>query len=479
MIVFWTLYLASLALLPVAITKKKKPAASVAWLLAIAFIPILGGLLFLTFGTDRIVNKGRKKLFSNEELEKQLRRIESEWAPVVEDSASAEKLPDALDNIRVVARKFGLFDTLGRNKVTLLIDAEEIYNKMEQAILQAKDHINLEYYIFEPDAVGLRFRDLLIKKAREGVRINFLYDAVGSIHLGWSRKFLAPLREAGVEPIDFMPLRTFFQPWNMNLRNHRKIMVIDDEIAFTGSLNIGEDFICENDKGGKRWRETHVMIEGPAVAQLQWVFCEDWYFATGEELLNDHYFHKVKAAGDHILQVVPGGPDVREAAISKAIVTAVSQAQAKIYLTTPYFIPDAPLDMALQLAALHGADVRIIVPKKSDHPYVALAGRSYYEDLLHAGVRIFEYDAGFIHAKMLVIDEQFTVIGSANTDLRSFGYNFEANVHMYDRSLALQAEEIFLNDLSNCKEIEETHFLKRPARARFAENFCRLFSALM
>lgn len=475
---FWLLYGISLLIIPVVITKKKRPANALAWMLAVIFLPFFGAILFLTFGTERIVNRGRKKLFENEKLRKHLRSMEAEWNPGALNG-SRNKLPRKLQDIERLCRRFALFDAVGQNEVDILVDAEAAYKRMEEAIRSAEKNINLEYYIFEPDEIGKRFRDLLVEKAQRGVRVNLLYDAIGSHRLGWNKEFLASLREAKIFVRDFLPLRTFFKPWNMNLRNHRKILVVDNKVAFMGSLNVGEEFTNGHQPGDKRWRETHLRIQGPAVTQLQWIFCEDWYFASGEELVMSEYFTTQDTYGDQVVQIVPSGPDAREEAIHKSAITAINQAEKSIFITTPYFIPDQSLNLALQLAGLRGVDVRVLLPRTSDHKFVSLAGHSYYEDSLQNDVRIFEYEQGALHTKMMVIDGHYTSIGSANADIRSFSYNFEVNAQIYGESLAQKAEEIFLSDLENSKEVLYESHMERSAIVRFGENFCRLFSPLL
>lgn len=475
---FLVLYLLTLLLVPVVITKKKKPVVAVAWLMAIVFIPILGTLLFMIFGTERIQNKGRKKLFSNETMRNHLRELETSWAPknVLPHGSS---LPREHENIVRLCRKMSSFDAVSHNSVEILVDAEEIYAKMEEAIQAAQHHINLESYIFEPDEIGGHFRDLLIAKAKQGVRVNLLYDAVGSMNLGWDHTFLNSFRDAGITPRAFLPLRTFFKPWNANLRNHRKILIVDNQVGFTGSLNIGKQFWNGEKSWEQKWRETHVIIKGPGVTQLQWIFCEDWYFATDEELLEPEYFLPAKEGGGEVVQVVASGPDVREEAIYKAYLMAITLAQKSIYLSTPYFIPDQTLYLALQLAALRNVDVRLLVPHHADHLFVWFAGRSYYEELLENGVRIYEFLPAYLHVKKLIVDNSFTALGSANIDLRSFSYNFEVNLQIYGERVAGAAEAIFFDDLKNSRELKLDRFLHRPAHMRFRENFCRLFSPLL
>ncbi len=469
------LYFLTFLLIPIVITRKKRPTAALGWIMAIIFLPFLGSFLYLLFGTDRIKNKGKQKFISNIGLRKKHYDIEANLSSN-ELPSYKQELPLEIMDILRVSGKLSPFNAIENNGLEILVDAEEAYQRMEKAILNARHHINLDYYIFNPDKVGARFRDLLVEKARQGVKVNFLYDAVGSMSLGWSSKFLDSFRASGIEPREFLPLRTFFKPWNINLRNHRKILIVDNMIGFTGGLNVGEDFL---NRRGKKWRDTHMMIEGPAVTQLQWVFCEDWYFATGEDLFTPVYFTSTASGGDYIAQVIPGGPDQREEAIQRIFFTAISEAKKSVYITTPYFIPDRTVYIALQTAALRGVDVRLLFPFKSDHPFVLLAAHSYYEDLLKSGARIFEYIPGILHAKMLVADSHFVVLGSANVDIRSFSYSFELNVQVYGYKFAKIAEDVFLADLENSRELSRDEFLKRPGYIQFAENVCRLFSALL
>jgi cardiolipin synthase len=473
-LVFKVLYFLSLLLLPVVITRKKRPTAALAWIMAIVFLPVLGAFLYLLFGTDRIKNKGKQKFITNVGLREKHHDIEAYWSSE-RLLASKHELPDQIANIMRVTNKLSPFGPVDNNRLEILVDAEETYQKMEEAILSAEHHVNLDYYIFEPDKVGARFRDLLVNKARQGVKVNFLYDAVGSMRLGWAWKFLEGFHVAGIQPQEFLPLRTFFKPWNINLRNHRKILIVDNRVGFTGGLNIGEDFL--ND-GSQRWRDTHMMIEGPAVTQLQWVFCEDWYFATGEDLFKPDYFPQSMSNGDYVAQVVPDGPDEGVESIKSIFFTAISEARKSVYITTPYFIPDQTINLALQMAALRGVDVKLLLPHKSDHPLVLLASRSYYDDLLKSGVSIFEYMPGILHAKMFIVDDHLVVIGSANHDIRSFSYSFEVNVQVYNNEFTEMAKRVFLQDIERSRELSANEFLKRPSHVRFSENTCRLLSSL-
>ena len=476
---FLSIYLISWVLIPVVINKRKRPVVSIAWIMTIIFIPYVGALIFLVFGTERIVNRGRVKLFSNDFLKNHLIKTEEQWTVDLFSGHKQGEPTHALRNIIKISEKYSFFKVVGHNRIEMLVDADSAYPAMEEAIKDARSHINLEFYIFRTDGIGHRFQNLLVEQARKGVKINFLYDSLGSHNLDWSRKFLRKFREAGIKVNKFLPVNQYLRPWNINLRNHRKLMVVDNSIGFTGSLNIGADFVPERDRSFGGWRETFVKIEGPAVSQLQWIFCEDWYFATGEELISPIYFTESEPAGNALLQVVASGPDVREKAIYKIFLMAIYQAEKYVYLTTPYFIPDRALILALQLAAYRGVDVRILVPRKSDHTFVLMAGRSYYEELMATEVKICEYIAGFLHAKMLVVDDYLTIIGSANADIRSFDFDFEINAQIYGEKEAKKAAEIFRTDLEKSDLLKLPDFLYRPVSEKMIENFCRLSSPLL
>lgn len=457
--------------------RKAEPASSLAWIIAIIFLPLVGAFFYLLFGTDRIKNEAKKKVVFNKEIRKRLQGIESGWA-LKDLPARRRELPEGIINIMKVSSELSPFGAVEGNSFEILVNAEAAYPKMKEAILNAKDHINLESYIYNPDGAGVEFGDLLAEKARQGVKVRLLYDAVGSMKFGWSWGLLNKLRSAGVKVKDFLPLHTiFFKPWNANLRNHRKILVVDGKIGFTGGLGIGDDFL--NDRSSSGWRDTHIIFQGPAVAQLQWVFCEDWDFATGEELFTENYLPPMELTDDKIAQVVPCGPDEVLDPIHKVFVTAINQSKRCVYLTTPYFIPDKAIYLALQLAALRGVDVRLLLPHKSDHSFVLLAGRSYYQELLENGVRIFEYVPAILHAKMFVVDSSFVVIGSANMDIRSFDYDFEANAQVYDDEFAEKAEEVFFADLERSHEVSLDEVMNRSDHVRFSENLCRLLSSLL
>ncbi len=470
------LYLLTLVLIPVVLMRRHDAATAVAWLLTLVFLPVLGALLYLTFGIRPVDRSRRRRWLSNEQIRRSVRQYQARWS-----AARLDGMAEIHADQRAVMRlttSLGLFPATVGNKVSFHIDAGETYGLMEEAIRQAAHHINLDYYIFRPDATGERFADLLIARARQGIRVNLLYDTLGSWSLHRDKEFLGRLKAAGVQVRAFLPPRLLMRPWHLNLRNHRKLMVVDGRIGFTGGLNIGQAFVSPPRRFGV-WRDAHLRIEGPAVLELQWVFAEDWHFATGEQLLGSDYFPEPQRCGEDVVQVLPSGPDEEIDSAHAAFFTAIATAAEEVFLCTPYFIPDASILMALQSAALRGVDVRLLVPRRSDHLIVTLAGRSYYEDLLRCGVKIYEFLPGVEHSKLVIVDRRLTIVGSANMDMRSFTYSFEISAQVYGEAFAERVRAVFMDDLSASRIVAPEEFSRRSLFVRLAENSCRMLSPLL
>jgi len=271
----------------------------------------------------------------------------------------------------------------------------------------------------------------------------------------------------------------FSRHWHPNLRNHRKIAVIDGSVGFTGGVNIGDEYTGRKLKVGP-WRDTHMQVEGPAVNHLQEIFAEDWYYAKGVDLLiEDKYFPDHDPRGDQMVQIIASGPDTDTQPIHRIIFTAVTLAQEKVYLTTPYFVPDQALLVALETAALRGVDVQLMLPHRSDMRLVLHAGRSYYDQLLRSGVKIFEYESGILHAKSLVVDDRWATVGSANMDVRSFQLNFEVNAVIYGEDFSQNLTRLFKKDLARARQITLESRSKKNLRSRVAESMARVFSPVL
>jgi len=458
------------------IYERNSPAATMAWLLAMVFLPFVGLMAYFFMG--------RKRLATRVELLKAIREeVGDEWEMLDFDATFKETIKsDRCDHkhhdlMLLAYRSPGLPPTLG-NSVKVLKDADLSYPDLLESISSATAHIHAMYYIIRPDDAGRMFRDALVERAKAGVEVRLLYDDIGS----WAMKpeFWRPLVEAGgmvreYRPVRFSRFRTFYA----NFRNHRKIVVVDGKTAYTGGINIGDEYLGKDPEMGF-WRDTNVRIDGPAANHLQLVFAEDWYYATGELLA---YSYVRPAAGHNgdggIVQIVPSGPDRPREQVAQLYFTAITSARDRLYITTPYFVPDEAVQAALIAASLRGVDVRLLVPGRYDKRIIKYASHSYFRELLASGCRIYEYRKGYIHAKTLTSDGEVGIIGTANMDIRSFRLNFEVCAVCYDTGVAEALDAQFMEDLKDAERVEVETFTKRPGIDVFLENTARLTSSLL
>jgi len=464
-------YLLTLALVPfVFLNKKRYPASTVAWILAIIVLPYLGGLLYVVFGINRVARRAALKKASRVQIGLHLPEVSHYQLLSSEEFTQPS---EAL--MRLAYRVAGTRPTFG-NRVEVIHDTNRALGLIEEAVSAAEQTIHLEYYIWQPDRTGTRLRDLLIRKAREGVKVRFLYDNLGSWFL--SRQFLKPMLDAGIDVAPFLPGQSWRDRWSINLRSHRKIVIVDGTIGFTGGMNIGDEYLGRNPLFGF-WRDTHLRLVGPTVLQLQQVFVEDWYFATHEQLTDRSLFPEPEEIGEQVAQVIAGGPDAEWDAMHAMFFAAISEARERVLLATSYFVPTPAIVMALETAAYRGVTVRLLLPRKSAHHYMVLAARSYYESLLESGVEIYEYTKGMLHSKTITIDGQWSMVGTPNLDTRSLQLNFEVAVAIYDARTASILEEYFEADLQQAERIDFSTWRSRPARQALAENAVRLFSPVL
>ncbi|MEO6173444.1 MAG: cardiolipin synthase, partial [Arenimonas sp.] len=452
----WALYIIMLCVWIV--LQKREAAATLSWVFSLAFFPVLGFVIYHFFGPQRIRRQKSKRLRSKAQLGKQVRA----------DSNIAQS------SLSQLAETSTGFPASSAERATLLVGGNACYEALLKAIGQAKQHVHLEYYIFEPDRTGTQFRDALIERAKQGVKVRLLLDAIGSARM--SNSFLKPLLDAGAEVAFFhrtrIRLRGLWKP-KINLRSHRKIVVIDGTFGFTGGINICDE---ENDGLNKAaYRDLHIAVSGDVVRWLQLAFLEDWVYA-GKHLPKEAGLFAEQSLAKIKAQIIPGGPDGNWESIHQAFVFAISQAQQRVWLATPYFVPSESARMALVSAALRGLDVRLIVPAKSDSRLVDAAARSYFEDLQAAGIIIYYYPK-MLHTKALLIDAETSILGSSNFDNRSFRLNFELCILLEDSKLALALNEILLEDMHKSKKMpkhRELSFLNR-----LSESFARLLSPLL
>ena len=396
------------------------------------------------------------------------------WARATPDMKALALLEEAATGVPLIAG----------NKVTLLFDGPITMKEMMAAASAAKNSINLETYIFDQDPVGLQFADLLIEKRKQGVTVNLLYDSVGA--MATPPEFFQRMKTAGVNVLAFNPVNPAKRigKWELNNRDHRKLMVVDGKVAFTGGINISSTYANSSffrskrtpetaDKKKVGWRDTHIKIEGPAVASLQWTFINAWVDQDAGDLAEANYFPPLQPVGDKIVRVLATDPD-RESEIYKSFILAIQEAKTSVHITSAYFVPDKQFIEALVGAAKRGVDVKLVLPGVSDHGLVMHAGRAFYEELLSNGVKIFQLQVAVLHAKTAVIDGTWSTVGSANIDRRSFLHNYELNVVVLDPAFGRDMESAFAEDLRDSKEVTHEEWRKRPISDRIKEFAARL-----
>ncbi len=462
------IWVVSLGFIPLVLLRRKEASSTIAWILTLVFIPVAGVVLFWFLGRDRVRRPARRKVSSNVALRGRLEEMRAlAWNHRLEEIL-AQQRPEQRGVMRLAAR-VARQDIMPGNEVELLVGAPATYDAHVAAIEAARDHVHLEFYIFRPDAPGLRILDALVRAAKRGVHVRLLYDGFGSRML--THHALAPLLRAGGHAAKFLPLDPVRRAWTFNLRNHRKLMIVDGEVGFTGGINVGEPFLS--------WRDVHLCIRGPAAGQLQRIFVEDWFFATRHDLVHPAIFPEVPASGPSIVQLVESGPDATIEAIQRLLFAAIAGARDRVWLTTPYFVPDPAILCALQTAALRGVDVRLIVPRHSNHRVTFHAGRSFYDALLGAGVKIHEYVPGMVHAKTMIVDHLLATVGSANLDVRSFRLNFELVALMWDQHVVAGLEALFEQDLEKSELVDLAAWRRRGVVLRVKEGVGRLCAPLL
>ncbi|MDD2298738.1 MAG: cardiolipin synthase [Fermentimonas sp.] len=450
----------------VVISENRNPIKTVTWILAVVFLPFIGIIWYAIFGQDIT----KKYVISKRMYSKLKRRPLDEMGTPVEI-----KVPDEHDNLVSLLKHMDYNPVLGGNDVRIFTNGKDKFEQLFIDIENAKEHIHIEYYVLQCDEIGMRFQEALIKKAKEGLEIRIIYDSFGSRKL--KKEYIENFRMAGIEIEPFLKLSWSSITSRLNYRNHRKIIVIDGQVGYVGGMNIADRYIRGFEWGC--WRDTHARIEGKGVQGLQSVFLIDWYFVSQTLITSRKYFPLLENFGDVPVQIVNSGPLNDDKNISHGIVQAIYDAKKSIFIQTPYFLPPEAMIDALQAAAIRGVDVRVMISKRSDVPLVQLASRSYIKNMLESNVKVYFYEKGFLHSKMMVFDDSLTLIGSANFDTRSFEQNFEVEAFIYNGKVAKDANEIFTVDQSNSKQVILKEWLKRPLSQRFFESVLRLFAPLL
>lgn len=461
--IFFAVLLFSIIVMEIA--ENGHPIRTLAWILVLTFLPIVGLFLYFFFGRDR----KNRRMVSAEDMD----RLQAEA-----DTASADhfckELPAAQKNLITLLDTAGRARPIEHNHVRVYTDFPSMYADLLEDLSQAQHHIHFQFFKFEDDEFGRKVAEILVQKAKEGVEVRLQIDDLANLT---RRRFYHRMEQQGVQVKPFFRVRLILSS-DTNYRNHRKNVVIDGRIGYTGGMNIARRYAIGIHSG--IWRDTHIRVTGPVVAEMQTAFLVDWKFSTKQLLDDPVYFPVVPAAGKLLMQVATSGPMGEFRVIMQAVLRILSESRHYVYIQTPYFIPNEPIIAALRNAALSGVDVRLMLPEKGDANFiVTLASRSYIKDMLNAGVKVCYYKKGFLHAKALVSDDAVVSIGSTNLDIRSFEQDFEINAFIYDRELAGRMRDIFLQDEADCRYLSLSEWENRPVIKRFWESFARLFSPLL
>lgn len=472
------LYLVILALVCLRILfETQSTSKTLAYLMLCLFVPVFGILFYVTFG----INYWRNKKYGKKiELDRKLTsNIQDKIKNYNEVSLNSDD-PSIRENAELASMLIrDLNSPLTRsNTVKVLVNGEQKFPELLEAMKQAKHHIHIEYYIYEYDDIGTQIVDILIAKAKEGVEVRFIYDDFGSPAI--KKKLEKRMSEAGIQVHPFHKVLFYLLANRLNYRNHRKVVIIDGKIAFTGGINVCDKYI-NNGKHKLFWRDTHVRIDGPAVYYLQFLFIADWTFCCTDELITGPVYFpgNIQTKDNCFVQVAAGGPDSKHPSVLLSILQAIYLAKKEILITTPYFIPGDSIMDALIAASLSGLEVKLLVPGKGDSRLVNAAAKSYYSRLLDAGVEIYLYTKGFVHAKTIVTDGQLSIIGTANMDYRSFELNFEVNVIVYDEDTGGKLRDVFYEDLEVSEKLDKEKWLTRIWYQELPEKIARLFSPVL
>ena len=469
-----------------ALRHRRRADSTLLWLFVTWSLPVIGALLYAAFGVDRVPRERWQRGVQ--------RRVRMDGA---RDATPDDVLPEAywrfmgraaatpadewtreLD--RPLAAMLENYPLLGGNRITPLLTGDEAFPKMLDAIREARHHVHLQSFIIGNDAVGREFMEAVAAKARAGVRVRVLYDRFGSSHALWGGLFRKYRKTPNLTIAGWTQSNLFRKQLHFNLRNHRKALIVDGRIGFMGGVNLNE--YSRSGDGQPAIQDYHFRLLGPVVQELQYSFLRDWHVMTEEDperLLSAEHFRRLHEEGPVLARVVNSGPSSDLRVAVDVFFNAVNEAREQVFILTPYFLPSEDLLRALRLAALRGVRVQLVVPEKSNHWYTTWAGRATYEDLLEAGVRIYERPAPFMHAKAMVVDDRLGVVGSANWDFRSLYSNYETLLTAYDRDFAATLKRMMNEDLNASREVDWPAFKNRPIHHRYLENACGLLSPLL
>ena len=463
----WILYAVTIiSCIFVVLSENRNPIRSLAWVIALIFLPVVGLVFYLFFGRSM---RGRH-LISRHNKRKLFRSQSSHYDLKTLDLSTTEQ------QVVKLSHRLSRFPFTVNNKATIFTQGDDKFEHLKNDLRKAKHTIYLQYYIFQDDSLGNEIADILIQKARDGVEVKVIYDHVGSFSA--SSKFFKRMKQGGVEAQPFFRV-TFPQLANrINWRNHRKIVVIDHQVGYIGGMNIADRYLGVS-ADGSAWRDTHLRLEGDIVESLLYAFCIDWNFLKTDGLLQAESSHEPFLNNETGMQLLTSGPTEPWDNLELSFLRAIAGATKCVYIQTPYFLPTDSLLRALEAAALSNIDVRIMLPKKSDSKMLQYASFSYITQCLKAGIKVYLYNPGMLHSKVMIVDDTFVTTGSVNFDFRSFVNNFESNLMIYDRQLTRQMKDIFFEDLKVCRKLTISTWRNRPRYMRTLESLLRLLSPIL
>lgn len=466
--------------------RRREASSALLWIFLAWMLPVVGPLLYLFFGIYRVPLKAWHKKEAEQEFLQERRALEEDalplayWRAVHEGEATEPDTPLGRDLNHAMDQFLKEDPLLGGNAITPLVGGEEAYPLMLDSIRAARHHIHLQTFILGADEVGRRFMDLLAAKAREGVTVRLMYDSFGSTY-AILRFFFRQYRHIpNLRLVPWTQSNVLKRRFQVNLRNHRKVLIVDGREAFTGGLNLARNNL--EHKGTPAIRDYHFHLRGPIVQELQYAFLRDWNFMTDDDpgtLLHAQHFPHLEPVAKAKIRVVNSGPSSALETITDVIFAMIVSARRQLIAVTPYFVPTPDILRALRFAALRGVDVRLIVPARSNHIYAGLAGQALYEELLEAGVRIFERRSPFMHAKALLVDDEVALVGTANLDVRSLRLNYETNLVVFDAACINALKRIVLEDLAMSDPLTLPVWRQRPLYRRWLENFCNLLTPIL
>lgn len=466
--IIWLIYAVTiLSCIFVVLSENRNPIRSLSWVIALIFLPGIGLIFYLFFGRSLkgmhlISRRNKRKLFHN----RSSKRVDINDLTLTKDEKQIIKLTHNVSR----------YPFTQNNEIEIYTDGPSKFRDLKEDLKNAKESILLQYYIFQDDKLGQEIADILISKAKEGVTVKVIYDHVGSFSS--KKKFFKRMKENGVDTHPFFRV-TFPQLANrINWRNHRKIVVIDREVGYIGGMNIANRYIDGMDDGSL-WRDTHFRVKGEIVESLLYSFVIDWNFLTKQPTLDKIVARETYISSNKGMQLITSGPTETWDNLSLIFLRAISTATKCIYIQTPYFLPTEALLQALQAAALAKVDVRIMIPSKSDSKMLQYASYSYVTQCLKAGIKVYLYTPGMLHAKVMIIDDSFVTAGSVNFDFRSFENNFEGNILIYDSETNRKMKDIFFEDLAKCKKLTVSEWRKRPIYNKVSESVLRLLSPIL